>query len=46
MKNLDEVADDIDDEMKCIICVDKARSVILKPCMHTLMCRTCLSTVL
>ncbi|KRX06448.1 hypothetical protein PPERSA_05061 [Pseudocohnilembus persalinus] len=35
--------DEFDDSMKCIICIDKPRSVILKPCMHTILCQQCCS---
>lgn len=32
---------DIEDDYKCIVCADRPRDIILKPCMHFSLCKTC-----
>ena len=41
-KKLDQLGEILTDDFKCIICLDKPKNIILKPCMHMAMCRECL----
>ena len=41
-KKLDEIGEILTDDFKCIICMEKPKNIILKPCMHMAMCRECL----
>eukprot|EP01016_Furgasonia_blochmanni_P047537 TRINITY_DN6995_c0_g1_i4.p1 TRINITY_DN6995_c0_g1~~TRINITY_DN6995_c0_g1_i4.p1 ORF type:complete len:364 (+),score=59.83 TRINITY_DN6995_c0_g1_i4:108-1094(+) len=38
LKNLDFI---VTEDLKCIICMDRARNVILKPCHHLCVCNEC-----
>jgi len=33
--------EDIDDEYKCVVCCDRPRDVIMKPCLHFSLCAEC-----
>ena len=42
---LSEISKDISDDYKCTICCTNPRNIILKPCLHFLMCHICFEEV-
>ena len=36
---------EVDDEYRCVVCCDRPRDVILKPCLHFALCRECYKVI-
>lgn len=39
-------AESIDDDYKCIICIESVKSVIFRPCLHMALCKVCFESLI